>query len=166
MDQSLGFSSSCWSAPSLRLEIATQLLYSPRSIDPGFPESCGLGSVRPFDRMSLVPRDALEKAIAHISEELWRQHTARAATSNSPTRGQVKIPQLTAAGRCDDYPAEARLATRSAASLRRQLLPSNFSRFPRCMSRSRSGATTTTSPNSFGQSSIGRFEVNSVEDLS
>ena len=31
---------------------------------------------------------------------------SRAATSNSPTRGQVKISQLTAAGRCDGYPAE------------------------------------------------------------
>lgn len=41
----------------------------------GFPESSGLGSVRPFDRMSLVPCDALEKPIAHISEEFWRQHT-------------------------------------------------------------------------------------------
>ena len=43
--------------------------------NPGFPESSGLGSVRPFDRMSLVPCDALEKPIAHISEEFWRQHT-------------------------------------------------------------------------------------------
>ena len=91
---------------------------------------------------------------------------ALAATSNSPTRGQVKIPHVTAARCRDDYPAAARLATRSAASFSRQLLPSNFSRLPRCISRSRSGVTTTTSPRSVGQSSTGRFDVNTVEDLS
>ena len=42
---------------------------------------------------------------------------APAATSNSPTRGLVKIPHLTGAGRADDYAPAARLATFSAASL-------------------------------------------------
>ena len=92
--------------------------------------------------------------------------TSLAATSNSPTRGQVKIPHVTAARCRDDYPAAARLATRSAASFSRQLLPSNFSRLPRCISRSRSGVTTTTSPRSVGQSSTGRFDVSTVEDFS
>ena len=54
------------------------------------------------------------------------------------------------------------LATRAAASLSRQLRPSNFSRWPWCMSRSRSGATTTTSPSNAGQSSTGRLEVTTV----
>jgi ribosomal protein L32 len=44
---------------------------------------------------------------------------APAATSKSPTCGQVKLPHLTAAGRGDDYARGARLATFSAASLSR-----------------------------------------------
>ena len=54
-----------------------------------------------------------------ILRALPRPLTAPAATSKSSTRGQVKIPHLTAAGRGDDYALSARLATFSAASLRR-----------------------------------------------
>ena len=106
------------------------------------------------------PRDVQPRGFEH------KPLGALAATSNSPTRGQVKIPHVTAARCRDDYPAAARLATRSAASFSRQLLPSNFSRLPRCISRSRSGVTTTTSPRSVGQSSTGRFDVSTVEDFS
>lgn len=97
------------------------------------------------------------------------QSETPAATSNSPTRGQVKFPHLTAAGSSsgDDYARAARLARRSAASFSRQLLPSNFSRFPWCMMRSSKGVTMTTSPpSSFGQSSGIRFEVMTVEAFS
>ena len=55
-------------------------------------------------------------------------NSPRAATSNSPTRGRVKIPHLTQRDGEDDYALAARLATRSAASFSRQLLPSYFSR--------------------------------------
>lgn len=78
--------------------------------------------------------------------------------------GQTPPPDVT--GRMDGYSRSARLATRSAACLSRQLRPSNLSRWPWCMSRSRSGATTTTSPRSAGQSSIGRLEVMMVEAFS
>jgi len=46
-------------------------------------------------------------------------HISPAATSKSPTCGQVKFPHLTAAGRGDDYARVACLATFSAASLSR-----------------------------------------------
>src|SRR6185437_14796294 len=96
----------------------------------------------------------------------WGQALTLAATSKSPTLAGVKILQLTAAGRGDDYALTARLATRSAASFSRQLLPSNFSRFPRCIKRSSNGATTTTSPRSFDQSSMGLLDVRTVENFS
>ena len=66
----------------------------------------------------------------------------------------------------DDYAARDRLASRSAASLSRQLFPSNFSRCPRCITRSSNGVTTTTSPRSFGQSSMGLLEVITVDSFS
>ena len=91
---------------------------------------------------------------------------ALAATATSPTAGRGQLPPLDGGGTGDDYAAEARFATRSAASLRRQLFPSNFSRLPRCIKRSSKGATTTTSPKRRGQSSTGRFEVSTVEDFS
>lgn len=86
------------------------------------------------------------------------QNPPPVARSNSPTDERQD-------GR-DDYALTARLATRSAASFSRQLLPSNFNKCPRCMSRSRSGVTTTTSPRSFGQSSMVRLDVMSVESFS
>ena len=53
---------------------------------------------------------------------------APAAALNSPTRGQVNFPHRRAAGRGDSYTRFERLATRLAASFKRQLLPSNLSR--------------------------------------
>ena len=85
---------------------------------------------------------------------------------NFPHPWPGQTPPGDATGRRDDYAWTARLATRSAACLSRQLRPSNLSRWPWCMSRSSSGATTTTSPRSAGQSSIGRFEVTMVEAFS
>ena len=54
-----------------------------------------------------------------------------AATSNSSTCGRVKLPNP----RWRDgglYSTVVRFATRAAASFSRQLLPSNFSRWPWC----------------------------------
>ena len=79
------------------------------------------------------------------------------AGSNSPTCG---------GGTVGLYWTGARLATRAAASFRRQLLPSNFSKCPWCIRRSSSGVTTTVSPSSRAQSSNGRFEVTMVEAFS
>ena len=75
-------------------------------------------------------------------------------------------PPADGTGQLDDYASILRLASRSAACLSRQLRPSNLSRWPWCMRRSSSGATTTTSPRSAGQSSMGRFEVTMVEAFS
>lgn len=57
----------------------------------------------------------------------WRLSTP-AATSTSPMCGRVKVPQLRRRDGFDGYTRSARLATRAAASLRRQLLPSNLSK--------------------------------------
>jgi hypothetical protein len=81
-----------------------------------------------------------------------------------PWPGQ--IPPAEAAGRVDGYTLSARFATRAAASRRRQLLPSNFSRCAWCISRSSSGVTMTTSPSSLAQSSTGRLDVMIVERFS
>ena len=91
--------------------------------------------------------------------------SALAATSNSSTCGRVKLPHPR---RRDGglYSTVTRFATRAAASFSRQLLPSNFSRWPWCIRRSRSGVTTTASPSSGAQSSKGRFEVTMVEAFS
>ena len=90
--------------------------------------------------------------------------TATPAQTDHSRRGDPRIPAplITAAGfRIGEfgyYDSVCR-AIRSAASFSRQLFPSNLSMWPWCMRRSRSGATTTTSPSSTAQSSMDRFDV-------
>ena len=82
-----------------------------------------------------------------------------------PWPGQTPPPAV-GGGTGGCYPFDARFATRAAASRSRQLFPSNFSKCPWCISRSRSGVTTTVSPSRRAQSSTGRFEVTIVEAFS
>ena len=85
---------------------------------------------------------------------------------NFPHLWPGQIPPPDRGGTDNDYAVAMRLARRSAASFSRQLLPSNLSRWPRCMMRSRSGAVTTTSPRSLPQSSTLRFDVMMTDDFS
>ena len=72
-----------------------------------------------------------------------------------PGEGGTRVPGC--------YPVAGRVATRAAASFRRQLLPSNFSRCPWWSRRSSKGVTTTVSPSRRAQSSTGRLLVTIVD---
>ena len=97
------------------------------------------GAAAGFDAPGLEFQDSNSSAETQIACSIpmaWfilkelRRLGAPVATSKSPTRGRVKLPHLSWQRDERPYAVDGRFATRAAASFSRQLLPSNFSRWP------------------------------------
>jgi len=86
-------------------------------------------------------------------------------TSNSSTRGRVKLLHP-GDGTKGLYFDNGYLANRAAASLKRELLLSDFSRRAWCLSRPGSGLTTASSPSKCVRSSMGRSEAMIIDTFS